>query len=74
MVTPKPSYPGERQEAENLPRQQLEKAYRHEEMPESIFYPCFLSLKNHVWNLPKFLHLPRNHVPRELQTSPLSFQ
>ena len=51
-VTPEPPYSGERQEAENLPRQ-LEKAYGHEEMPEGIFYPWLISLRSHVWTLPK---------------------
>lgn len=51
-VTPEPPYSEERQQVENLPRQ-LEKAYRHEEMAEGIFYPWLLSLKNHIWTLSK---------------------
>lgn len=37
----------EKQEAENFPKQ-LEKLYKHEQMPEGIFEPWLLSLKNHI--------------------------
>lgn len=57
-VTPEPWCPGKRQETGDLPKQ-LGKGCRHEEMPEGISYPWLLSLKSHIWTLPKVPPAPQ---------------
>ena len=59
-VAPEIPYSGERQEVENLPKQ-LEKAYRHEGMPEGILYPgCFHWRTTYGFCSKSLCHL-RNH-------------